>query len=370
MHIIYKFKNKLLYFFLICLVFLSFYMIKVNEDITAQLKKSITKQLIIDYEIYKKYDHHYSFSIENRDYIDASDLVDEYKQITPLIIDEKTKLQNKYDCSFIFCDGTQEQTDELNKWLTNLGDDEYTITFSDNNQVMLFGKVEDKGHLLITHNITHLKNIANRLEEVSFEFFMLAGLNLVFVFYLVFLIKNMKQSAINLNKKFEQMHENTKKLAFNDKLTGAATRLKSDVVLDELIDLSNRFEEHKFSVIMIDIDNFKKVNDTLGHDYGDFVLKSVAQVALKNVRQSDTFARWGGEEFVILTPLTHKEEGYIMADKIRQLISELKFEKLDQITCSFGVAEFQKGDDSKRIMKRADELLYLAKQNGKNRVEY
>lgn len=326
--------------------------------------------IFMNYEIYKKNNLFNSFSVENKDYIDTTDMMNEYKQITPLMTTRENQEKNKYDISFVFYDKTKSSTIRLREKISKLKNEEYYIRYNNQNQVILFGKIADKGYVEITQNISHLKNIENEFYGLNINIFLIAFLNLLFMFYLLFLIKNMKLSAISLNKKFEKMHENTKKIAFNDKLTGAATRLKFDVVLEELVDVSTRFEEHKFSVIMIDIDNFKKVNDTLGHDYGDFVLKNVSQVILKNIRQSDTFARWGGEEFVIIVPLSDKQDAYLFADKIRQLISEIKFEKLEQITCSFGVAEFEKDDDEKSIMKRADEFLYIAKKNGKNRVEH
>ena len=370
MHGIYKIKNKLLYIFTIFVVLVSFYMMKIDESMTAEFKENTNQLIILHYEIYKKNNILNSFSIQNHDYIDTTDMLNEYKKITPLIIDEKNKIGNPYDISYTFYENRISSKMQIQQKISNLDDEEYYIEYNNQNQVILFGKVEEKGYVKIIQNINHLKNIENEFSRLNLNIFIIVFLNLMFMFYLLFLIKNMKLSAINLNEKFEQMHENTKKLAFNDKLTGAATRLKFDVVLEELIDVSSRFEEHKFSVIMLDIDNFKKVNDTLGHDYGDFVLKNVAKVILENIRQSDTFARWGGEEFVILVPLFHREDTYVFADKIRQLISQVKFDKLEQITCSFGVAEFQKGDDEKSIMKRADEFLYIAKKNGKNRVEH
>jgi len=369
MHGIYKIKNKLFYIFVISIVLLSFYMIKIGESMKTEFKVHNDHLITMNYEIYKKHNILDSFSLENKDYIDTTDMINEYKQITPLRIEEKNKTNNQYDISFTFYEKMANGKIQLQHKIRNLKNEEYFIKY-EQNKVILFGKITDKGYVEIIQDITHLKNIENEFYGLNINIFIIAFLNLLFMFYLIYLIKNMKLSAISLNKKFELMHENTKKIAFNDKLTGAATRLKFDVVLEELVDVSTRFEEHKFSVIMIDIDNFKRVNDTLGHDYGDFVLKNVAQVILKNVRQSDTFARWGGEEFVIIVPLSEKEESYLFADKIRQLISEIKFEKLEQITCSFGVSQFQKGDDEKSIMKRADEFLYIAKKNGKNRVEY
>jgi len=168
---------------------------------------------------------------------------------------------------------------------------------------------------------------------------------------------------------FQQLEEDTKKMAFEDTLTKAASRLKFEQTLKDLVHIGSRFEQNNFSVIMFDIDYFKRINDTYGHDYGDIVLKTIASTIKKQIRESDTFARWGGEEFVILLPITSLEEAIHLAQKLRKNISSIKFAKLGEVTCSFGVTPFRKDDTTKSIMKRVDSLLYEAKSNGRNRVE-
>ncbi len=123
------------------------------------------------------------------------------------------------------------------------------------------------------------------------------------------------------------------------------------------------------SLILFDIDNFKKINDEYGHDVGDRVLKELVQVVEKNVRDSDVFARWGGEEFVILMKETTIDVAYEKADHIRQAIANHTIEGVGHVTCSFGVAA--PGDEKHplAIFKNADNALYKAKENGKNRVE-
>jgi len=373
MHNIYKIKNKLLISFIIVFLLLSVYMINNNITIKDYYNQYNEKSIVSQYEIYKirynKSSTTNTFTIENKDYIDNSDMINEYQKSTPLFTVKKNKVVEKDEISFQFFIKSDIKQSSIEEKVSKLQDLEYFITYNKKNQIILFGKVFDDGYVQINKNMRDIRKIEKELDSIMIQVFALGFFNILLMLYLILLIRNMKVSAINLNDKFEQMQENTKKIAFNDTLTGAATRLKFDVVLEELVDISTRFEEHQFSVIMIDIDNFKKVNDTFGHDYGDIVLKNVSKVILSNIRKSDTFARWGGEEFVIIVPLCSLEDTCLFADKIRELISRLQFEKLEQITCSFGVAEFQKGDDVQSIMKRVDDVLYLAKDKGKNRVE-
>ncbi|WP_304546436.1 sensor domain-containing diguanylate cyclase [Sulfurimonas microaerophilic] len=133
----------------------------------------------------------------------------------------------------------------------------------------------------------------------------------------------------------------------------------------------NSYRRYKtpMSLILFDIDNFKKINDTFGHDVGDTVLKKLVKLVEKNVRESDIFARWGGEEFVILMRRTTLDVAYEKAEHICKTIAEHKIEGVGQVTCSFGVAAPSDEKHPMSIFKDADLALYKAKENGKNRVE-
>ncbi len=155
--------------------------------------------------------------------------------------------------------------------------------------------------------------------------------------------------------------------AVKDELTGIYNRRK----FHEVIDLEfNRAHHNKstFSIIMFDIDDFKQINDTHGHNIGDYVLKTISQLVSKHIRHSDTLARWGGEEFMILTPIMDLKNAYDKAEKLRILISLYPFKDVGQITCSFGVAEYHEGLEKSVMIKSADARLYQAKGSGKNKV--
>jgi diguanylate cyclase (GGDEF)-like protein len=153
-----------------------------------------------------------------------------------------------------------------------------------------------------------------------------------------------------------------------DPLTGIYNRLKFDEMLMKEISRSKR---HKIplSLVMFDIDHFKTINDTCGHHIGDAVLQQLTAHISKHVRKHDYFARWGGEEFMIL--LTHNalETAARFAEHLRAEVEALRIRGLQRITSSFGVAQLNDGDDIFSLTKRTDEALYKAKASGRNRVE-
>jgi diguanylate cyclase (GGDEF)-like protein len=120
---------------------------------------------------------------------------------------------------------------------------------------------------------------------------------------------------------------------------------------------------------MIDIDHFKRINDTFGHLTGDAVLREFVGLVSDNIRKNDVFARWGGEEFMILAPNSELESAGLLAEKLRLIISSARFESDAAVTASFGVAQLKPGDTFDTFTMRADAALYRAKDKGRNRVE-
>ena len=156
-------------------------------------------------------------------------------------------------------------------------------------------------------------------------------------------------------------------LSITDKLTGLKNRFYLDKVYARELKQAQRYNT-PFCAIILDIDNFKKINDTYGHLVGDTVLVHLAKLLTNNIRQSDMLGRWGGEEFLIFTPQTDYKAACDLAEKLRLLISKENFDIVGEITCSFGVGVYKKEDHSTEMIKRADEALYKAKESGKNRV--
>jgi diguanylate cyclase (GGDEF)-like protein len=125
-----------------------------------------------------------------------------------------------------------------------------------------------------------------------------------------------------------------------------------------------------FSVILFDVDQFKLVNDTHGHQAGDRVLVQLAGVASGQLRATDVLARWGGEEFVILVPEADGAMAYRVAEKLRAAIAHATFDEVGSVTCSFGVAQYVDGESAESLIARADRGLYGAKLHGRNRVDF
>jgi diguanylate cyclase (GGDEF)-like protein len=162
-------------------------------------------------------------------------------------------------------------------------------------------------------------------------------------------------------------------LATVDGLTGLFVRRYFDARLREELERARRYKS-TFSVLMLDVDDFKKLNDTYGHGVGDRVLREVAQVMRRAMRGVDIPARFGGEEFAVILPRTGLLDAHAVAERIRLDLADLRIaadDKVVRVTASLGVSGFPDsgGDSAEELVKRADTALYRAKRTGKNRVE-
>ena len=155
--------------------------------------------------------------------------------------------------------------------------------------------------------------------------------------------------------------------ANTDTLTQIYNRLKFNELIEREIFVARRLGA-PFSLIMFDIDYFKKVNDLYGHLAGDRVLEELAALIKENIRGSDSFARWGGEEFMVLSPKTILSHALIQSENLRRLVEEYNFEGIEGVTCSFGVSQFREEDTPASLLGRVDPHLYAAKNGGRNQV--
>lgn len=161
--------------------------------------------------------------------------------------------------------------------------------------------------------------------------------------------------------------------ALTDPLTGALNRRGFDMQFSRLL-AESETSNSEISLIMLDIDHFKKINDTHGHLFGDKVIRGVAEVLKANVKGRDAIARLGGEEFGVLLPDTSLSGAQVLADKIRQMVEKGRIRRQDGkdevggITISLGVAELNRDEDTATFLNRADMALYFSKENGRNRV--
>lgn len=172
-----------------------------------------------------------------------------------------------------------------------------------------------------------------------------------------------------INRVLEAKASKYETLAVTDRLTGTYNRVKFEQELQVEIDKIKRYSLNPFSLVLFDIDNFKSINDTHGHLAGDTVLRKLAKVVKESLRSSDIFARWGGEEFVVLLTFTAGKNGYEAAESLRKVIENAPMEMpVKKITCSFGITDFKEDDNVHSLLKRADDAMYQAKNSGKNKV--
>lgn len=168
-------------------------------------------------------------------------------------------------------------------------------------------------------------------------------------------------------KDIEEKNKELAKLAITDKLTNLYNRRKLDELLQNELNRSDRFK-HTFALAILDIDHFKKVNDTFGHQTGDKVLVELSIILKAHIRTTDFVGRFGGEEFVIICPESQKEGVYNLMENIRLNIANYTFNDIGNITMSFGIALSKENDTIESVLKRADVALYEAKNSGRNKV--
>lgn len=182
-------------------------------------------------------------------------------------------------------------------------------------------------------------------------------------------VKKIAEALFNMSQKVAETQDALEHLSSTDQLTTLWNRRKLEECLEQKIKESERGSF--FSVLMIDIDRFKTINDTCGHEVGDHVLEVTAQLMRQSVRASDILGRWGGEEFLLILPQTDTQGACVIAEQMRTNVKHHTFDHYaNTVTMSLGVATYRSGDTPNAILKRADTALYRAKNNGRDRVEH
>lgn len=203
------------------------------------------------------------------------------------------------------------------------------------------------------------EQIEKRLQETTYQHFLDTA-------------EKLKRGEITSAEFAEKLTEKTV-MEFKDPLTGLFNRKFFNQVIDLEVDRAERHKE-PLALAMLDIDNFKGINDRYGHPVGDEVLTAFGELIRENIRVSDIAARFGGEEVAILLPVTNKDGADDLAKRLLANIHEVKIKKEEEIKITFsvsiGVAGFEKGMTPGELVDRADKALYLAKGKGKNRVQF
>ena len=185
-------------------------------------------------------------------------------------------------------------------------------------------------------------------------------------------LTSLNSKLLTMQRELEKKNSELERLAYYDTLTGLLNRRAILEKLDEWLQHVLRYHD-RLSVVMVDIDHFKHVNDTLGHRTGDRVLAEIAGLMRRSIRQTDHCGRYGGEEFLVILPRTDAAGAALMSERMRSAIDGTPMRRSDggtfKITASFGVAECCEGDNEDLLVSRADAALYRAKDNGRNRTE-
>lgn len=164
-----------------------------------------------------------------------------------------------------------------------------------------------------------------------------------------------------------EANEHLNELANTDSLTGIMNRYRIEHLVQMALANAERYSQ-PFSVLLFDIDHFKQVNDTHGHEEGDRILKTLVAAIQEGLREADQLGRWGGEEFLVLVPNTRLEDAGVFAERLRDRVARTPFGLEMPVTISIGVAEWAPGDSQRNLLARADRSMYRAKHLGRNRV--
>ncbi len=190
------------------------------------------------------------------------------------------------------------------------------------------------------------------------SFFILCSLFVYFYEY------SRQEALVIIQKQNKQLFE----LANVDALTNIYNRRRLNKALDEYSE-SHKQQNKQFSVVILDIDKFKNINDNYGHNVGDSVLKEVSELIRANIRANDILGRWGGEEFMLVLAETTVEEAALVAENLRALLDKHDFKFVGSVSASFGIAGCDKQNNMENLINQADKALYTAKEKGRNRVE-
>ncbi|MGD9676834.1 MAG: diguanylate cyclase [Vulcanibacillus sp.] len=231
-------------------------------------------------------------------------------------------------------------------------------------------KIDGKNHLLTFIAIDNIYN-----ERAAYLIF--TGKNVMLDYYdKVFLINSLLVLllwiiSIIIYFVISWNSNRIEELIVTDTLTNAYNRKKFYEIIEAEIKRKDRYENN-ITLIMYDIDRFKKINDEFGHNSGDIVLKELTKLVKGNIRETDYLFRWGGEEFIIILFQTKLSEAVEVAEKLRRIIENFHFsvEGLNKVTVSFGVAEYRSEQSVDDLVNNADQLLYEAKRAGRNQVKF
>lgn len=239
-----------------------------------------------------------------------------------------------------------EGSEPVYQGILNIGDPD-SYCRSVNGSVYRF---TDKLLVVGEHDIADLERLNSTVIELNEE------------------LAQLQRDLVKANRDLKRKEKKITQMMLTDPMTGISNRRHYEDKVVEEIERHQRYNQ-PLSFAMGDIDLFKNVNDTYGHDVGDIVITRFAHCMRDSKRTSDFVARVGGEEFILMLPQTSIEQAHLVIDRIRKLFSDEKYDSIERnITASFGVTELKENDTPDTLVKRADQALYEAKESGRNLV--
>jgi diguanylate cyclase (GGDEF)-like protein len=224
---------------------------------------------------------------------------------------------------------------------------------------------EEIGEILFIKNLNFYTDQAKIIRNITIGL----GMTLIILsfYFLRKIFKDFTSTLYTYQNKIEIKNRSLSKLINIDYLTKVNNRKSIESILRKEFNRAKRYE-HPLSLIILDIDDFKKINDTYGHNMGDKVLKEFAKIVVSTIRETDHIGRWGGEEFILVATETALEDAVLLAEKIRERVSEFSFPCPEKVSCSVGVAELKEQENADILVNHTDLAMYEAKKNGKNKV--
>ncbi|KFN04170.1 GGDEF domain-containing protein [Bacillus clarus] len=245
----------------------------------------------------------------------------------------------------------------------------YEDLFAYREQHLVFAEhlIEENGYYATNHDITWLDDTLS--NERKIKMYNYEGEEFVFLLRAIPLPEDLSRFIVKCTDitELDEVYQEQERLATIDSLTEIYNRLKFKQILEEKWEGLRRNNQN-MALILFDIDDFKKINDTYGHDFGDLALVQLVELMKSKVESQHTFARWGGEEFIILVTNTVEKEVFQVAESLRFFIETKQFSGISKLTASFGIALYEQGITKEELVQRADVALYEAKKNGKNQV--
>ncbi len=238
------------------------------------------------------------------------------------------------------------------------------IPLSRKAELMKRAQIEDAGiiaaFVVLTDMAAMIQFIVIEVDSIRLYYFILpSAVGALFGIILIYTRRYYKRS---------KEAEHFERAAKTDYLTGTLNRYAFYALIESEIERSKR-KDRAFSLAMMDIDDFKKINDKYGHRTGDEVLVSFSQLVKSELRATDYLNRWGGEEFMALLPETTLEEALFITERIRKKVCENSFGLDEPVTVSIGITRYGSNDTIESMIERVDNALYDAKRLGKNRIE-